>query len=120
MKIIRFFDEQDRPCYGHSYSDGNAILLEGELFGEFSDTGNRVRVKKILAPLEPAAIFGIALNYKQHADEAGFEKPKYPILFFKNPASVNHPGDPIPETPSSSRNAVKTFPRLTGRPNWPW
>jgi 2-keto-4-pentenoate hydratase/2-oxohepta-3-ene-1,7-dioic acid hydratase in catechol pathway len=95
MKIIRFFDEQDRPCYGHSYSDGNAILLEGELFGEFSDTGNRVRVKKILAPLEPAAIFGIALNYKQHADEAGFEKPKYPILFFKNPASVNHPGDPI-------------------------
>ena len=95
MKIIRFFDEQDRPCYGHSYSDGNAILLEGELFGEFSDTGRRVRVKKILAPLEPAAIFGIALNYRLHTKEAGYEKPKYPVLFFKNPASVNHPGDPI-------------------------
>jgi hypothetical protein len=52
MKIIRFFDEHDRPCYGHSYSDGNAILLEGELFGEFTDTGRRVRVKKILAPLK--------------------------------------------------------------------
>ena len=61
MKIIRFFDEQDRPCYGHSYSDGKAILLEGELFGEFTDTGRQVPVKKILAPLEPAAIFGIAL-----------------------------------------------------------
>ena len=95
MKIIRFLDEHDRLCYGHSYSDGNALLLEGELFGEFTDTGRRVRVKKILAPLEPAAILGIGLNYHEHAREAGFEKPKYPVLFFKNPASVNHPGDPI-------------------------
>ncbi len=92
MKIIRFLDEHDHQCYGHAYSDGNAILLEGKLLGEFTDTGRRVSVKKILAPLEPAAIFGIALNYKQHADEAGFEKPKYPVLFFKNPASVAHPG----------------------------
>ncbi len=95
MKIIRFLDEHDRQCYGHDYSDGHAILLEGELLGEFTDTERRVSVKKILAPLEPAAIFGIALNYRQHAEEAGFEKPKYPVLFFKNPASVNHPGDAI-------------------------
>ena len=95
MKIIRFLDEHDRLCYGHDYSDGTALLLEGELFGAFKDTGGRAHVKKILAPLEPAAIFGIALNYRQHTKEAGFEKPKYPVLFFKNPASVNHPGDPI-------------------------
>lgn len=95
MKIIRFLDEHGRQCYAHSYSDGSAILLEGDLFGELTDTGRRVSVKKILAPLEPAAIFGIALNYMQHADEAGFEKPKYPVLFFKNPGSVCHPGDPI-------------------------
>ncbi len=95
MKIIRFLDEHDRQCYAHSYSDGHAILLDGDLLGELTDTGRRVSVKKILAPLEPAAIFGIALNYKQHAEEAGFEKPKYPVLFFKNPAPVNHPGDAI-------------------------
>ena len=95
MKIIRFIDEHDRQGYAHSYSDGSAILLEGDLFRELTDTGQRISVTKILAPLEPAAIFGIALNYKQHADEAGFEKPKYPVLFFKNPGSVTHPGDPI-------------------------
>jgi 2-keto-4-pentenoate hydratase/2-oxohepta-3-ene-1,7-dioic acid hydratase in catechol pathway len=95
MKIIRFLDEHDRQCYGHDYSDGHAILLEGELFREFTDTGHRISVKKILAPLEPTAIFGIAFNYRQHAAEAGYEKPKNPVFFFKNPASVNHPGDPI-------------------------
>ncbi len=46
MKIIRFLDEHDRQCYGHGYSDSHAILLEGELFGELTDTGRRVRVKK--------------------------------------------------------------------------
>ncbi len=95
MKIIRFTDEHNRICYGHKYKDGTAILLEGNIFHELKDTGQNVAIKKLLSPLEPTAILCIGLNYHQHARETGFELPQYPVLFFKNPASVNHPDDPI-------------------------
>ncbi|MFC1798539.1 fumarylacetoacetate hydrolase family protein [Thermodesulfobacteriota bacterium] len=95
MKIIRFIDEQDHICYGHNYTGETAVLLEGALFGELQDTGPQVRVKKILAPLDPRALLCIGLNYHEHAGETGFELPKYPILFMKNPAALAHPGDPI-------------------------
>jgi 2-keto-4-pentenoate hydratase/2-oxohepta-3-ene-1,7-dioic acid hydratase in catechol pathway len=48
-----------------------------------------------LAPLIPAAIIGIGLNYRQHAVETGAKIPEYPIVFLKNPASLQNPGDPI-------------------------
>lgn len=95
MKIVRFLDEQDHIRYGHSYKDGIALLMEGQLLGELKDTGKPVGVKKILAPLEPSAILCIGLNYHQHAKETGFKLPRYPALFFKNPAALNHPEDPI-------------------------
>ncbi len=95
MKIIRFLDEQERICYGHRYENGIATLLEGQLLGELKDTGKQIAVKKLLAPIAPTAFLCIGLNYHQHAAETGFEIPKYPALFFKNPAALNHPADPI-------------------------
>lgn len=95
MRIIRFLNEQGQICYGHDYTDHHATLLRGQLLRELEDTGQRVRVKKILAPLEPAAILCTALNYHQHAIEAGFDLPRYPALFYKNPAALTHPDDPI-------------------------
>lgn len=96
MRIIRFFDENDKECYGHNYENNTATLLEGPLFGEsLQDTGHKTRVKKLLAPLQPAAILCIGLNYREHAKETGTPLPKYPVLFMKNPAALNHPGDPI-------------------------
>ncbi|UCD83012.1 MAG: fumarylacetoacetate hydrolase family protein [Desulfobacterales bacterium] len=95
MKIIRFLDEQERICYGHRYEGGIATLLEGQLPEELKDTGKKIAVKKLLAPIAPTAILCIGLNYHQHAEETGFEIPKYPALFLKNPAALNHPADPI-------------------------
>jgi len=90
MHIIRFTDENDKVCYGHKYIDDTAVLLDG-----LKTTGEKARVKKLLAPVEPAAILCIGLNYHQHAKETGAKLPKYPVLFMKNPAALNNPGDPI-------------------------
>ena len=37
----------------------------------------------------------IGLNYRQHAIETNAPLPKVPVLFFKNPAAVQNPGDAI-------------------------
>jgi len=95
MRIIRFTDENDRACYGHKYINDTAVLLDDRLYNGLKTTGEKTRVKKLLAPVEPAAILCIGLNYHQHAKETGSELPKYPVLFMKNPATLNNPGDPI-------------------------
>lgn len=95
MHVIRFLDENNRVCYGHKHTDNTAVLLDGHLYDGLKTTGEKTRVKKLLAPVEPAAILCIGLNYHQHAKETGSELPKYPVLFMKNPATLNHPGDPI-------------------------
>jgi len=95
MHIIRFLDDTGAPRYGHSYHDGHATLLDGELLQGFKDTGRRVPVHKLLAPLEPTAILCIGLNYHAHAQETGLNLPRHPILFMKNPAALNNPEDPV-------------------------
>ena len=54
---------------------------------------------KVLAPIVPAAILCIGLNYRHHAEESGAKIPSFPILFMKGGNSLQHPGDPI-EIPS--------------------
>ena len=95
MRMVRFLDEKGQICYGHNYREGIVDLLEGGLFEKLNDTGRQVRVKKLLAPLEPKAFLCIGLNYRQHAEETGFKIPQYPALFMKNPATLAHPDDPV-------------------------
>ena len=95
MRIVRFLDDDGREQYGHDLRDGQAELLEGHLFHGFRESGTRVSVRKLLAPLEPPAILCIGLNYRQHAAETRIEIPRFPVLFMKNPAAVAHPHDPI-------------------------
>jgi acylpyruvate hydrolase len=47
---------------------------------------------ELLAPHVPRAIFGIGLNYRDHAAETGKEPPAAPIVFMKLPSSVAAPG----------------------------
>jgi 2-keto-4-pentenoate hydratase/2-oxohepta-3-ene-1,7-dioic acid hydratase in catechol pathway len=50
----------------------------------------------LLAPIElPRAIFGIGLNYAEHARETGKELPAAPIVFMKLPSSSAPPGGPV-------------------------
>ena len=100
MRIIRFRDENNNLCYGYNYNNNTAVLLNGEMFKGFKDTGKRVKVKEILTPLVPASILCIGLNYKQHAEETGARLPDHPALFMKNIGALNNPGNPVILPPS--------------------
>lgn len=54
----------------------------------------------MLAPVaRPSKIFGVGLNYRDHAAEQDKELPSRPIVFAILPSSVIGPGDPIPIHP---------------------
>jgi 2-keto-4-pentenoate hydratase/2-oxohepta-3-ene-1,7-dioic acid hydratase in catechol pathway len=95
VKIIRYLDIDGNITYGRLHPDDTLERLEGDLFGALVPMGGRVAPFKPLAPLVPAAILGIGLNYRKHAEETGAKIPEYPILFLKNPGSLQNPGDPI-------------------------
>lgn len=95
MRIVRFIDDRGRICHGHEYSNNTAKLLKGDIYSGFTETGDHIAVTKLLSPVHPASILCIGLNYRQHAKETGVRLPDHPVLFMKNPASLNHPEDPI-------------------------
>ena len=103
MKIIRYQSPTGEIGYAQQQADGTATRLRGELFTGFTATSEKAEVAKLLAPLDPRAILCIGLNYRQHAAETGAPLPQFPVLFMKNPASVQHPGDPI-ELPRTLRS----------------
>src|SRR5919106_5258523 len=48
-----------------------------------------------LIPVVPTKVIGLALNYSDHADELGLERPEVPALFFKPPNSLTGHGTPV-------------------------
>ncbi|HVT81185.1 MAG TPA: fumarylacetoacetate hydrolase family protein [Phycisphaerae bacterium] len=95
MRLIRFLDSLQQIHHGVDQGNGSALRIQGDLFGNFTVTHQVVPVQKLLAPLEPRAIFCIGLNYLKHMAEMGSKRPEFPVLFMKSPASLQHPGDPI-------------------------
>jgi 2-keto-4-pentenoate hydratase/2-oxohepta-3-ene-1,7-dioic acid hydratase in catechol pathway len=95
VKIIRYQSPAGEIGYAQEHADGTSTKLRGTLFDTLEPTGETAPVAKVLAPLDPIAILCIGLNYRQHALETNAPLPQFPVLFFKNPASVQHPGDPI-------------------------
>ena len=94
MQILRFESDDNKIYTGCDFDNDKASVLEGDIYTDFSNTGKRKPVKKILTPISPSVIFCIGLNYKLHAKEAGFELPKYPVMFMKNPgAATGHLDD---------------------------
>lgn len=95
MKIIRFVDAQGQVNLGSLESDGQARLIAGDLLGSYTRTERRILPAKLRAPIVPTAIFCIGLNYRRHATETGARIPEIPVLFMKNPAAIQNPGDPV-------------------------
>ncbi|MFP4203080.1 MAG: fumarylacetoacetate hydrolase family protein [Opitutales bacterium] len=94
MDIVRVVTKNGAIEYG--CEAGNRVFrLEGGLYGDFHQGDEELQPAERLAPVVPAAIYGIGLNYRAHAEEVGAEMPRYPILFMKNPASVLDPEKPI-------------------------
>ncbi len=95
MRIVRFLDSSGTIHFGCRHEDGKTTRIEGDVFGQFRDSGQVVDVAKLLAPVAPAAILCIGLNYRKHAAESGAPIPEYPVLFMKMPSVVQNPGAPI-------------------------
>jgi len=95
VKIIRYQDRVGEVGYALSQADGIALKLAGNIYEKPTITTEKADVAKLLAPIEPTAIFCIGLNYRKHAQESNAKVPQFPVVFFKNPAAVQNPGDPI-------------------------
>ena len=95
MRVIRYQDLSGRTNHAAQQTDGQALVIEGDIFGSFEVTDRAAEVAKVLAPVQPVAILCIGLNYRHHAAESNSPIPENPVLFMKNPAAVQHPGDPI-------------------------
>ncbi len=95
MKLIRYRDPAGQIHHGHRHPDGRITRVEGDLFGEYRDSGEAASVTKTLAPIEPRDIICIGLNYRRHAAEGNQAIPEQPVVFMKNLGSVQDPGEPI-------------------------
>jgi len=95
MKIVRFQSADGTPAYGALQLDGSIKVITGNLFGDFSESEEVVRGVKLLAPVEPANIIGVGMNYQKHAEEGGKSAPERPMWFMKTTGAVQNPGDPI-------------------------
>jgi 2-keto-4-pentenoate hydratase/2-oxohepta-3-ene-1,7-dioic acid hydratase in catechol pathway len=94
MKIIRHLTPTG-PAYASLQPDGSAREITGDIYGDFRVTDRVVTPGKLLAPVVPVFLPCIGLNYKRHAAESNLPPPPYPVLFVKNPACTQNPGDPI-------------------------
>jgi 2-keto-4-pentenoate hydratase/2-oxohepta-3-ene-1,7-dioic acid hydratase in catechol pathway len=95
MKLIRYTDRHGATHHGSEQPDGSARRIQGDIYGAYTVTGDKADVARLLAPVAPAQILCIGLNYRQHAAETGARIPERPILFVKGINTLQHPGGPI-------------------------
>ena len=78
------------------FTAGNAI--NQRLEDRISSGKHHVALEdiKLQAPIpKPPKFFGVALNYADHIEETGLERPEYPTLFNKQSTCVIGPGEAI-------------------------
>lgn len=95
MRLARIVDEAGKVHHGRPTDEPTTFeLLQGSWEKGFLPTGQTVE-GRLLAPIVPAAVYAIGLNYHDHAVETGAPIPDYPVLFMKNIRAVTGPGEPI-------------------------
>lgn len=99
MSIIRFLNPAGETVYGQPQDAFSARWIPTDpttgLPEVRAEPGESVAVQRLLAPIRPTVIFGIGLNYRQHAMETGSAIPERPVVFMKNPGAACGPGDTI-------------------------
>jgi acylpyruvate hydrolase len=107
MKLATFLPAgADDPLAGEvrgqevvAFTDGSTVLdrLASGDRTPAAGAAHPLAAVTLLAPVpRPRAIFGIGLNYAEHARETGKEPPSAPIVFMKLPSSAAPPGGPVP------------------------
>lgn len=95
MRIMRFLDNDQTIQIGREVDDKNAEVLSGSLFTGLNATGRTVAIAKRLAPIAPANIYCIGLNYAEHAKESESTPGEHPVVFMKPNGAVVATHDPI-------------------------
>ncbi|KAJ6014855.1 hypothetical protein N7540_009446 [Penicillium herquei] len=98
-KLVRFFDGA-RVHYGDLLGVAENIYtvrrLEGNDFSQLKATEEIHDVTTLLCPIESTPlVLCIGLNYKQHAQEANLQVPKYPTVFTKPADALAGPFEAI-------------------------
>ena len=130
MKIIRYSNPQGTIHYGSEQPDGSSFRIDGNIYGDFKVSAERAVITKLLAPIAPAQILCIGLNYGRHADETGAKRPERPILFVKGINALTLQGDEAIGAPLGPRlvtrdeipnpNALKIATILNGERVQDW
>ena len=96
MKIARF-ESDGRILHGIPTEGGQLDCLEGSPLDDLRPTGRRLQLDavRLLSPIAPSRIIGVAYNYRAHTAEAGKEQPVLPVLFMKPSTTVIGPDAPI-------------------------
>lgn len=97
MRIVRFVStEGNTHCGMPDPADADyARIIEGNIFDRCEVTDRRVRIGKLLPPVEAPNILALGLNYRSHADETNISYPDIPIVFLKSTNSLVGSGSPI-------------------------
>lgn len=95
MRILRTRDPSGCIVHLSAINDDEGFLIEGDIFGSFHVTDQRLPVRERLAPIRPSVIIGIAQNYRAHAQEMGSKLPPRPVFFIKMPGALQDPGKAI-------------------------
>jgi 2-keto-4-pentenoate hydratase/2-oxohepta-3-ene-1,7-dioic acid hydratase in catechol pathway len=91
MVIVRQLGLDGVPVWAGSTDGATYFQLLESPAKSLTLTTESVELGKPLAPIQPPAIFGIGQNYKRHAEEMGGTLPTNPVVFMKNPASIQDP-----------------------------
>ena len=95
MRVIRFIDENGGIYLGLDQGQGQARVLEGGPWGNWTPTNRQMTIETLLSPIEPINIFCIGLNYRDHAREMSIQPPGRPVVFMKPTSTVTGPGAAI-------------------------
>ena len=93
MRFARF-EFQGIVQYGQVQGD-RIQAIQGDLFGrwQLTDQSYPLAGVRLLAPVQPAKMLGVGLNYRSHLN--GREEPKKPELFWKPASAVIGPDEAI-------------------------
>ncbi|KAK4942971.1 hypothetical protein LTR10_017355 [Elasticomyces elasticus] len=110
-RLVRFTTSDGTTHYGEAGSDWQKDL-RGQTVDTFQGTdpwdpdfslsGKKAEISEVLCPLPSVPVtLGIGLNYRKHAEEAGFAIPNFPVVFTKYLDSLAGPFEDIPIHPEA-------------------
>ncbi|RJP26066.1 MAG: FAA hydrolase family protein [Candidatus Abyssobacteria bacterium SURF_5] len=95
MKICRY-RLKNKVEFG-IVEDSEIIVLAGDPLKKIEKKNVKRALAEValLPPTQPSKVVAVGLNYQEHIDETGMEKPEAPILFIKPSTAVIAHNEPI-------------------------